>query len=188
MTQSSTTTTPSAATTSWTSRPAPSQATPSLGSPRKLTRTLRKSSSIGPGLVAVSTPNLNALYTSHSQQRFAPPRSLARKASLAALTSSTLATIPDATESYAFSTSVLSASVMRDSMAPLTPGRPSTSGGFSAAGASDLAVGDTVDVPGNMFGTVRFVGPVQGKKGIFAGVELFSEYASRGKNSGDVDG
>lgn len=49
-------------------------------------------------------------------------------------------------------------------------------------------LGDTVDVPGNMHGTVRFIGTVQGKKGIFAGVELHPEFALRGKNNGDVDG
>jgi len=54
--------------------------------------------------------------------------------------------------------------------------------------AEDLAIGDAVEVPGNMFGTVRFVGAVQGKKGVFAGVELNPEFAARGKNNGDVDG
>ncbi|KAK5087211.1 hypothetical protein LTR05_004382 [Lithohypha guttulata] len=51
-----------------------------------------------------------------------------------------------------------------------------------------LRVGDTVNVPGDMYGTVKFIGPVDGKKGTFAGVELAQEFASRGKNSGDVDG
>ena len=51
----------------------------------------------------------------------------------------------------------------------------------------DIQVGDSVDVPGNMHGTVKFVGTVQGKKGTFAGVELSEEFASKGKNSGDVD-
>jgi hypothetical protein len=49
-------------------------------------------------------------------------------------------------------------------------------------------VGDTVEVPGGMHGTVKFVGQVDGKKGTFAGVQLAPEYASRGKNSGEVDG
>ncbi|KAI9053638.1 hypothetical protein LZ554_002592 [Drepanopeziza brunnea f. sp. 'monogermtubi'] len=64
-------------------------------------------------------------------------------------------------------------------MPPLTPSR---------AGGEDLEVGDIVDVPGSMYGTVKFVGTVQGKKGTFAGVELSEEFAARGKNSGDVDG
>ncbi|KAJ9652145.1 hypothetical protein H2198_008567 [Neophaeococcomyces mojaviensis] len=51
-----------------------------------------------------------------------------------------------------------------------------------------VKVGDTVNVPGEMHGVVRFVGSVNGKKGTFAGVELASEYAARGKNSGDVQG
>jgi dynactin complex subunit len=52
----------------------------------------------------------------------------------------------------------------------------------------DIDVGDTVDVPGGMYGTVKFVGNVRGKKGTFAGVELAREFASRGKNDGDVEG
>jgi dynactin complex subunit len=39
-----------------------------------------------------------------------------------------------------------------------------------------------------MHGTVKFIGTVNGKKGTFAGVELSEEFASRGKNNGDVDG
>lgn len=68
-------------------------------------------------------------------------------------------------------------------MAPSTPGRLAT----PVAGGS-VAVGDVVDVPGNMQGTVRFVGSVQGKNGVFAGVELDEDFAVRGKNNGDVDG
>ena len=49
-------------------------------------------------------------------------------------------------------------------------------------------MGDAVEVPGNMHGTVKFVGQVDGKKGTFAGVQLAPEYAARGKNSGEVDG
>ena len=64
-------------------------------------------------------------------------------------------------------------------MPPFTPSR---------ADGDDLEVGDLVDVPGSMHGTVKFIGNVQGKKGTFAGVELSEEYAARGKNNGDVDG
>lgn len=66
-------------------------------------------------------------------------------------------------------------------MPPLTPGK-------GAGPVDGLGVGDQVDVPGNMVGTVRFIGSVAGRKGVFVGVELHSEYALRGKNSGDVDG
>ena len=55
-------------------------------------------------------------------------------------------------------------------------------------GGEDIEVGDSVDVPGGMYGTVKFVGEVRGKKGVFAGVELGKEYVSRGKNDGDVEG
>ncbi|RKF65531.1 putative tip elongation protein 1 [Erysiphe neolycopersici] len=52
----------------------------------------------------------------------------------------------------------------------------------------DLRIGDRVEVPGKMHGTVKFIGTVDNKKGMFVGVELSEEFASRGKNSGDVDG
>ncbi|KAF2132612.1 hypothetical protein P153DRAFT_283367 [Dothidotthia symphoricarpi CBS 119687] len=52
----------------------------------------------------------------------------------------------------------------------------------------DIEVGDAVDVPGGMNGVVKFVGSIRGKKGVFAGVELSREFASRGKNNGDVEG
>lgn len=55
-------------------------------------------------------------------------------------------------------------------------------------GQIDIDVGDTVEVPGGMTGTVKFLGNVRGKKGIFAGIELSTEYADRGKNDGDVEG
>jgi dynactin complex subunit len=53
---------------------------------------------------------------------------------------------------------------------------------------ADLEVGDLVNVPGDMYGTVKFIGNVRGKTGRFAGVELEKEFAVRGKNDGDVDG
>ena len=55
-------------------------------------------------------------------------------------------------------------------------------------GNQNLEVGDSVDVPGGMHGTIKFIGEVQGKKGVFAGVELAKEWAARGKNDGDVEG
>lgn len=70
------------------------------------------------------------------------------------------------------------------------PTRPATSRTISddRIGNQNLAVGDVVDVPGMMHGTIKFIGEVKGKKGHFAGVELSREFASRGKNDGDVDG
>ncbi|KAI9748850.1 MAG: Vacuolar ATP synthase subunit C [Chaenotheca gracillima] len=69
-------------------------------------------------------------------------------------------------------------------MAPTTPGNK-TAGGPDGG---DIEVGDSVDVPGGMHGTVKFIGSVKGKPGVFAGVELSREFAARGKNDGDVDG
>ncbi|KAI1455719.1 hypothetical protein F4805DRAFT_264652 [Annulohypoxylon moriforme] len=140
---------------------------------RTLSRSPKKS-----GIATASTPNLNSVYTSHS--RLIPSTSaLARKASFAALTPGTLASIPDDSESYAIS-SVLS-DTSRKMPPPVTPAK-------GAGAADDFALGDTVDVPGNMSGVVRFVGSVAGRKGVFAGVELHPDFAARGKNSGDVDG
>lgn len=164
----------SLATTTTSTITTPSKPRPQLRQTSGSSRALRK-----PSLASASTPNLNSAYAAASQAhaRLAPPSALSRKASLAALTPSSLASIPDVSESYALD-SVLS-DPSRNNMPPATPGRTAP---------DDVAVGDTVDVPGGMLGTVRFVGAVQGKKGVFAGVELLSEFAARGKNSGDVDG
>lgn len=64
---------------------------------------------------------------------------------------------------------------------------PPTTTAMGADGL-EIEVGDAVDVPGGMNGVVKFVGSIRGKKGVFAGVELSSEFASRGKNNGDVEG
>lgn len=76
------------------------------------------------------------------------------------------------------------------SLNALTAGHsPQTPAGKMTGGdGRELYVGDTVDVPGGMHGTVKFVGTVRGKKGVFAGVELSKEFATRGKNDGDVEG
>ena len=67
-------------------------------------------------------------------------------------------------------------------------GKPTTPTHTMAADSADLEVGDLVDVPGSMTGVVKFVGSVRGKPGLFAGVELSRQFATRGKNDGDVEG
>ncbi|KAL4888647.1 hypothetical protein BDV59DRAFT_135993 [Aspergillus ambiguus] len=52
----------------------------------------------------------------------------------------------------------------------------------------EIQVGDVVNVPGGMYGTVKYLGGVSGKPGKFAGIELSAEHARRGKNNGDVEG
>ncbi|KAK5990376.1 Tip elongation protein 1 [Cladobotryum mycophilum] len=139
-------------------------ATSTIHTRPSFSRSLRKPAN------TASTPDLNSVYSAQS-------RLLSRKTSFAALTPSSLASIPDVSESYAID-SVLN-DPDRNMYHPTTPGRSS---------ADDVAVGDIVDVPGGMNGTVRFVGTVQGKKGTFVGVELNSDFAAKGKNNGDVDG
>lgn len=129
--------------------------------------------------MTASTPNLSGLFSAHSKLALLP--SLQRKASQATLTSTSLAAVPDATESYPLAS--LNDEPPRKDKMPPTP-----RAGAPAAAGDDLALGDEVDVPGNMRGTVRFVGTVEGKKGTFAGVELDPDFAARGKNNGDVDG
>ncbi|KAL9617969.1 MAG: hypothetical protein Q9160_007274 [Pyrenula sp. 1 TL-2023] len=51
-----------------------------------------------------------------------------------------------------------------------------------------LRVGENVEVGNGMWGTVKFVGNVEGKRGTFCGVQLAPEFATKGKNNGDVDG
>lgn len=71
-------------------------------------------------------------------------------------------------------------------MGPVTPAMNRVLN--DGAGDREIDVGDSVNVPGGMHGTVKYVGSVKGKKGVFAGVELSKEWAPRGKNDGDVEG
>jgi hypothetical protein len=66
-------------------------------------------------------------------------------------------------------------------------GNPATPNKMGADGRS-IDVGDTVDVPGGMYGVVKYVGSVGDKPGVFAGVELSKPFADRGKNGGDFQG
>jgi hypothetical protein len=138
--------------------------------------------SLSNGINTASSPNLGAAYKASALQISAlnnRSNALTRKSSLSTLTPSSLATIPDASVGYGLSTVLDEDSPTIGRMPPFTPSRGSD---------DDLEVGDLVDVPGSMHGTVKFIGTVNGKKGTFAGVELSEEFASRGKNNGDVDG
>lgn len=49
--------------------------------------------------------------------------------------------------------------------------------------------GDTVRIESlGMEGTLRYLGAIEGKSGIWAGVELAPGFAGRGKNDGTVNG
>lgn len=61
-------------------------------------------------------------------------------------------------------------------------------GGDTASSDGNLEIGDLVNVPGGMYGVVRFVGNVKGKSGMFVGVELEGPHAVKGKNDGSVEG
>ncbi|KAH8815101.1 hypothetical protein F5884DRAFT_164391 [Xylogone sp. PMI_703] len=146
-------------------------------------------------LNTASTPNLAASYNSPPSLPSAAaalglrhPHSLLRKGSQTALTSGSLASIPDATEAYPLSTVLDEDTPSGGGMAGYTPSRVASRAASRAGDGGDIEVGDLVDVPGNMYGTVKFIGSVAGKKGVFAGVELSSVFASKGKNNGDVDG
>jgi hypothetical protein len=130
------------------------------------------------GINTASTPNLNASYSA-LQTSGLRLNGLGRKSSLSALTSGSLATIPDASEGYGLSTVLDEDSPPTGRMPPFTPSR---------GGGDGLEIGDVVDVPGNMRGTVKYIGDVQGKKGVFVGVELGDGFTDKGKNNGDVDG
>lgn len=143
-----------------------------------------------------SSPNLVASATTTPRTQFATAQStaststvraaFARKISLNQLSPGTLSTIPDGSLGYGLTpTPELPSSPL--TMPPMTPATSRTVNG-DKVGNSNLEVGDPVDVPGGMHGVVKFIGEVQGKKGVFAGVELSREWAARGKNDGDVEG
>lgn len=143
-----------------------------------------------------STPNLAAsqispqrpppLPTTHvSARRPSASSAVNRKTSISQLPNAGLSTIADGSEGYTPNSEGGSSPFI------MYPNKPMTSRTVSddpRNGNQDLGVGDIVDVPGGMHGTIKFIGEVKGKKGYFAGVELSKEFAARGKNDGDVDG
>jgi CAP-Gly domain-containing linker protein 1 len=71
-----------------------------------------------------------------------------------------------------------------------TPGRPSDTSSRSASRTGKIFdVGDNVRIESLGFeGTLRFLGAIDGKIGVWAGVELSGGFFGKGKNDGSVDG
>ncbi|KWU44383.1 hypothetical protein RHOSPDRAFT_33944 [Rhodotorula sp. JG-1b] len=64
----------------------------------------------------------------------------------------------------------------------LAPPLPSSEPRVGTSVEFELSAGET------MTGTLRFIGGVEGKAGVWAGVELDDDFAGRGKNDGSVQG
>lgn len=60
--------------------------------------------------------------------------------------------------------------------------------GSTLANFSSISLGDSVILPDGQQGILRYVGPVEGKTGEFAGVELIKEWASQGRHNGEFEG
>ena len=96
--------------------------------------------------------------------------------------------------SAASSSSAVS-SIARGTSSSKAPGpRPSSRASDVFTRSSSRAgrnheLGDTVRIESLGFeGTLRFIGEIDGKAGMFAGVELGGGFAGRGKNDGSVGG
>jgi len=160
----------------------------SLGRPRPSIRNSPIKTASTPNLASsqISPQRPPPLPTSHiSGRRPSAGGALNRKASISQLPNAGLSIITDGSKSYTPNSEGGSSPFI------MYPNKPATSRTISEDprnGNQDLGVGDVVDVPGGMHGTIKFIGEVRGKKGHFAGVELSKEFAARGKNDGDVDG
>ncbi|KAB8596105.1 hypothetical protein FH972_025814 [Carpinus fangiana] len=143
-----------------------------------------------PGLGDSSDPLTPDYYSSASTAHNSPAHSPT------AITDTATAAAAADSAREAARTASLDALVGRKPARQDTPRRPAATSASRRPSATEPAmssdaavdVGDTVEVPGGMTGVVKYVGPVRGKQGTFAGVELSREYAMRGKNDGDVDG
>lgn len=51
-----------------------------------------------------------------------------------------------------------------------------------------FAIGDRIRLPERQQGILRYIGPIQGKAGEFAGVELIDEWACQGRHNGEYNG
>ncbi|CCH46446.1 Laminin-like protein epi-1 [Wickerhamomyces ciferrii] len=64
---------------------------------------------------------------------------------------------------------------------------PNTPTPFSKV-TNELKIGSMLSIPNTGRAILKYIGPVQGKGGRFAGIELLGESAILGKNNGDVNG
>lgn len=146
-------------------------------------------------LTTASSPNLASAFASSPRPPLPPSQLSAQRASRnlapAPKVSSSQAGAPGSVSTIADG-SEGNKSMSEGGSSPFTmyPSKPVNSRTISddRFANQNLEVGDMVDVPGMMHGTIKFIGEVKGKKGHFAGVELSKEFAAKGKNDGDVDG
>lgn len=59
---------------------------------------------------------------------------------------------------------------------------------LSSSTGSPFSIGDKVRLPEGQYGILRYVGPITGKPGDFAGVELVDEWAMQGRHNGEFNG
>lgn len=135
-------------------------------------------STVRPGLQATATA---------SKSVSAVRSAAGRKSLQPQISPGSLSTFDDGSAGYGLALTYDSNSTS-SAMQPLSSPPMNRTVNGDKVGNRNLEVGDIVDVPGGMHGTVKFIGEVKGKKGIFAGVELSREWAARGKNDGDVEG
>ncbi|KAG8683897.1 hypothetical protein FRC08_014012, partial [Ceratobasidium sp. 394] len=89
----------------------------------------------------------------------------------------------------ATSTSSRTAFTPRASLASRPDSRASNIGRSLSRAGQEFEVGDAVRIESlGMEGTLQFMGEIEGKSGIWAGVELAPMFAGRGKNDGSVNG
>ncbi|KAH7339354.1 CAP Gly-rich domain-containing protein, partial [Rhizoctonia solani] len=85
--------------------------------------------------------------------------------------------------------SATSATRPRASLPSRPESRTSNIGRSLSRAGHEFEVGDAVRIESlSMEGTLRFMGEIDGKNGTWAGVELSSTYAGKGKNDGSVAG
>ncbi|KAK9478773.1 hypothetical protein V1514DRAFT_330348 [Lipomyces japonicus] len=65
--------------------------------------------------------------------------------------------------------------------------RPASSRGFIDS-ASEFSIGDLVYIPSGRRGVILYIGPIAGKVGDYAGINLLGEDSAYGKNDGTVGG
>ncbi|KAG9073871.1 hypothetical protein FS749_014603, partial [Ceratobasidium sp. UAMH 11750] len=89
----------------------------------------------------------------------------------------------------ATSTSSRAAFTPRASLTSRPDSRASNIGRSLSRAGQEFEVGDAVRIESlGMEGTLQFIGEIEGKSGIWAGVELAPMFAGRGKNDGSVNG
>lgn len=140
-----------------------------------------------------SSDNLSPQFSASGRRSVAglvrPPSAASTSSAMSSRVPSETQRAPPARSKTPAGTAPRSAYTPRASLTSRPESRASNAGRSLSRAGHEFEVGDAVRIESlGMEGTLQFMGEIEGKTGIWAGVELAPNFAGRGKNDGSVNG